>query len=372
MGILTRSWHKSNEVLVESERATLTRLLEAEALAPYYERGARKNVHVALKELQCSLQARANDLLEAQAAHLDMGRKRKSQGPALVLGHTWTAAVREGLLLFAKHKAHALRVTLRGWERGLRIADDLFTMASLRGYEPVPWKKGDKALKIRAVGAELEFRIMEKLTRVQDDGDGTATGRPYANYLLTTGLMSIHLERGGGGAEMMDRGGTSIEDQFEELFDRIPHEFVLDLAQNRKWRRAEEAYAEAREAAAERARLKEEEAARRKRLEVEAQDWHRATMIRQYADEIARAMPSGEEVNAEEWLRWARRVADEMDPASRRCDQLKQAAAGALSQHHREDDSASDDTARRAIRKGVDSPDFEALPRVWPLRQWTT
>lgn len=372
MKILTRSWDKSTETLVESEQSTLARLLEAEALFPSYKRGARKTVHVALKELQRSLQAHVKDLLDAQAAHLDTGRKRKSQGPTLVLGHTWTAAVREGLLLFPKHKAHALRVTLRGWERGLRIADDLFTMASLRGYEPVPWKKGDKALKIRAVGAELEFRIMEKLTRVQDDGAGTATGRPYANYLLTTGLMSIHLERGGGGAETMDREGALLEDQLEELFTRIPHEFVLDLAQNRKWRRAEEAYAEAREAAAEQARLKNEEAARRKQLEVEAQDWHRATMIRQYADEIARAMPSGEEVNAEEWLRWARRVADEVDPASRRCDQLKQAVAGALSQHHREDDSASDDTACRAIRKSVDNPDFEALPRVWPLRQWTT
>lgn len=372
MTILIRSWDKSTETLVESEQSTLTRLLEAEALVPSYERGARKIVHVALKELQCSLQARAKELLEAQAAHLDTGRKRKSQGPKLVLGHTWTAAVREGLLLFPKHKAHALRVTLRGWERGLRIADDLFTMASLRGYEPVPWKKGDKTLKICAVGAELEFRIMEKLTRVQDDGAGTAIGTPYANYLVTTGLMSIHLERGGGGAEMMDREGTLLEDQFEELFDRIPHEFVLDLAQNRKWRRSEEAYAEAREAAADLTRLRNEEAARRKQLEGEAQDWHRATMIRQYADEIARAMRSDEEVNAEEWLRWARRVADEVDPTSRRCDQLKQAATATLSQHNREDDSASDDTARRVIRKSVDGPDFEAMPRVWPLRQWTT
>ncbi|CUJ03806.1 Uncharacterised protein [Achromobacter xylosoxidans] len=372
MKILTRSWDKSTETLVESEQSTLTRLLEAEALFPPYERGTRKIVHVALKELQCSLQAHVKDLLEAQAAHLDTGRKRKSQGPALMLGHAWTAAVREGLLLFPKHKAHALRVTLRGWERGLRIADDLFTMASLRGYEPVPWKKGDKALKIRAVGAELDFRIMEKLARVQDDGDGTATGRPYANYLLTTGLMSIHLERGGGGAEMMDREGTPLEDQLEELFDRIPHEFVLDLAQNRKWRRAEEAYAEAREAAAEQTRLKNEETARRKQLEVEAQDWHRANMIRQYAEEVERLVLPDAGAAAKEWLEWARMVADGMDPTSTRCNRLRQTAAETKSQSGTEGGSASDDTARGAIRKGVGSADFEALPRVWPLRQWTT
>jgi hypothetical protein len=371
MTILTRSWKKSTEALVESEQSTLTRLLEAEALVPPYVRGASKGVHVALRELQGTLQSCAKDLLAAEADHLDTGRRRKSKGPTLVLGHTWTAAVREGLLLFPKHKAHALRVTLRGWERGLRITDDLFTMASLRGYEPVPWKKGDKTLKIRAVGAELEFRIMEKLTRVQDDGEGTATGRPYANYLLTTGLMSIHLERGGGGAEMMDREGALLEDQIEELFDRIPHEFVLDLAQNRKWRRAEEAYAEAREAAAEQARLKNEEAARRKQLEVEAQDWNRATMIRQYAEEVKRAMLPDIGSAAEEWLKWALLVADELDPTSRRRDQLRNAVE-TPPLGDTENACASNDTKGGAVRKGMGRADFEALPRVWPLRQWPT
>lgn len=373
MRTLTYNWAQSLETLLEPEQATLARLIEAESRVPPYIRDGRTAVHVALKELHGYLHSRAKELLEAQAAHLNEGqKKRKAQGPTLVVGPNWRTAIREGLLLFPKHKAHALRVTLRGWERAVRIADDLFTMAALRGYEPVPWKMWDKTLKIRAVGAELDLRIMEKLSRLQDDGIGSATGIPYENYFKTTGSMSIRLDRAGGEVEVVDKEGAPLEDQLEELFDQIPREFVLDLAQNRKWHRDKEAHAEAREAEIERERLKRAEAARREKLEDEVQDWRRAIMIRQYAEEVERAMLPDIDGVAEEWLKWVRMIADEVDPTSRRCGQLRQTAAGMMSQGGMEDGGASNDTARGAIRKGVGSADFEALPRVWPLRQWPT
>lgn len=330
MRATTYDWAQSIATLVESERATLARLMEAEARIPAYCRGERKVVHVALTELQEYLQARAKDLLKAQADHLNQDRqkKRTSQGPSLVLGRTWKAAVHDGLLMFPKHKAHALRVTLRGWTRALNLADDLFTMASLRGYEPVPWKMWDKALKIRAGGAELELRIMETLTRVQDDGNGSATGAPYGNYFLTTGAMSIHLRRFGGRIEVRDQDGAPLEGQLEELFDRIPREFVLDLAQNRKQQQDSESYARAREAELEQKRLEEVEATREKELDAEAQNWHRALMIRQYVQEVERAMLPDMGGAAEDWLRWARRVADEVDPISRRCNHLRHTVEG--------------------------------------------
>ncbi|KGD95224.1 MULTISPECIES: hypothetical protein [Achromobacter] len=371
MRVLTYGWAQSIETLLEPEQETLARLIAAEARVPPYIRDERKAVHVALKELQEYLQARANELLEAQAVHLNEGKKkRNSQGPSLVLGHTWKAAIREGLLLFPKHKAHALRVTLRGWERALNLADDLFTMASLRGYEPVPWKMWDKTFKIRAVEAELDLRIMEKLARVQDDGEGSATGTPYENYFTTTRSLSIYLNRAGGEVEVVEKEGVPLEDQLEELFDQIPRELVLDLAQNRKWQRDKEADAEARQAELELKRLKDAEAARRSRLEDEAQNWHRAIMIRQYAEEIERAMLPDMGDAAKEWVKWARTVADEVDPTSKRCNQLRH-TAGMTSPDGKEDASASNNTARGAIRQGMESPDFEALPRVWPLRQWT-
>jgi len=118
----------------------------------------------------------------------------------------------------------------------------------MRGYEGVAWKKGDKTLKIRSVGAELEFRIMERLARVQDDVSGSATGSPYQAYFLTTGSMSLHLARAGGGVEVVDKDGTSLEAQLEELFDRIPLELILDLAQDRKWSQEKAASAAARDA----------------------------------------------------------------------------------------------------------------------------
>jgi len=372
MRLLTYDWAQSIETLLESERVTLARLVEAESFIPPYARRDRTSVHIALRELQRVLQTSVEELHNAQAAHLNADRRGRSKEPALQLGQTWRAAVREGLLLCPKHKTNALRVTLRGWERALHIADDIFSMASMRGYEAVAWKKGDKTLKIRSEGAELEFRIMERLARVQDDEAGSATGSPYQSYFLTTGSMSLHLARGGGEAEIMDKDGAPLEAQLEDLFDRIPQELVLDLAQNRKWGQEKAASAAVREAELQRRRLLEKEAARRKTLEEEAQNWHRATLIRQYADAIAQTMHPGEEPDAQQWLRWARTVADEVDPTSRRCDQLRQAGVATLSQGNREDDSASNDPARRTIRKGMDSPDFEAMPRVWPLGQWTT
>lgn len=125
---------------------------------------------------------------------------------------------------------------------------------------------------------------------------------------------------------MMDREGALLEEQFEELLDRIPHEFVLDLVRNRKWRRTEKAYAEAREAAAELARLKNEEAARRKQLEVEAQDWHRAAMIRKYADHIEASVVWKSEEPVQIWLRCARAVANDVDPSIGRCQLLGEKA----------------------------------------------
>lgn len=373
MRVTTYDRAQSIEALVESERATLARLMEVEARVPAYFRGERKVVHVALKELQGCLQSLAEELLKAQAEHLNQAKqkKRKSQGPTLVLGHTWRAAIREGLLLFPKHKAYALRVTLSGWERALYLADDLFTMASLRSYEPVPWKMRDKALKIRAAGTEFNLRIMEKLVRTQDDGEGSATGIPYENYFKTTGLMSILLNRAGGEVELVEREGASLEDQLEDLFDQIPRELVFSLARNRKGRQDERARAEAREAAQERERLKQAEATRRKKLEDEAQNWHRANIVRQYAEEVKRAMPPDIGSAAEEWLKWVHLVADELDPTLRRRDQLMNAAE-TTPLGDMEDVCASNDTKGGVVRKGMDRADFEALPRVWPLRQWTT
>lgn len=372
MRATTYNWAQSVETLGESERATLARLMEVEARTPPYLRGERKTVHVALRELQGRLQSLAKDLLKAQAAHLSQSKQRKkSQAPTLVLGNTWKAAIREGLLLFPKHKAHALRTTLSGWERALYLADDLFTMAALRGYEPVRWAMWDETLKIRAEGAQLDLRIMEVLVRSQDDGDGSVTGIPYDNYFKTTGVMSILLRRSGGKLTLVDKEGASVEDQLEELFDRIPRELVLSLAEDRKWREDAQVHADAREAALERERLKQAETARRKELEDEAQNWHRANMVRRYAEEVKRAMLPDIGSAAEEWLKWALLVADELDPTSRRRDQLRNAVE-TTPLGDTEDACASNDTKGGVVRKGMDRADFEALPRVWPLRQWTT
>lgn len=372
MRISKYAWAQSVETLTESERATLARLVEAESLVGPYTRGARKTRHVALRELQGVIQEPVTELHKAQAAYLSGERRRRSKEPALALGRTWRAAVREGLLLFPKHKTSALRVTLQGWERALNIADDLFSMAAMRGYEVVPWTKGDKTLNIRAVGAELEFRIMEKLARVQDDAKGSATGSPYENYFVTTGALSIHLNRFGGRIQVVDEDRKPLESQLEELFDRIPREFVLDLAQNRQRQRDEEASAQAREEKLERERLRELEAARRKKLEHEVQSWHRALMIRQYAEAVQRALFPEIGDPAEEWLKWVHAVADEVDPTPRRCHQLRHTAASTTSQEDIEDADASNDTTRRAIRAGLEGPNFEVVPGVWPLRQWPT
>ncbi|RSF02730.1 hypothetical protein EGU54_12580 [Achromobacter aegrifaciens] len=59
------------------------------------------------------------------------------------------------------------------------------------------------------------------------------------------------------------------------------------------------------------------------------------------------------------------------DPTLRRRDQLMNAAE-TTPLGDMEDVCASNDTKGGVVRKGMDRADFEALPRVWPLRQWTT
>ncbi|WP_454669546.1 hypothetical protein [Achromobacter kerstersii] len=316
----------SNEGLIASELAVLAELCEREAAVLPYVRKGRKVIHNALRELQRRLQLSAKELLDAKASILAEPRRRRSLSLAIAARPTWRIAVREGLLLLPKHKAQAVRVTLQGWERGLQIADDLFTMAARRGYQLFPWQEGDKTLRIRAVDAELEFRVMEKLTRVHDDAEGTATGTPHQSYFLTTGVMSIHLTRAGGGLELIDADDLPLESQLEELFDRIPHEFALDIAQNRRWKQQAEAFAAERAAEVEIRRLNQEEEGKRKQLDEEARDWHRATLIRCYVDEVERRQHAGAGSATEVWLRWARAVADDVDPIFKRCELLSKSA----------------------------------------------
>jgi hypothetical protein len=156
---------------------------------------------------------------------------------------------------------------------------------------------------------EIQFKLREKLKRVEN---------PKSKYsfdkwiMVSTGLFVVKME-GYHTKEWID-GKILLDHQLENIMLRMEEEGRhLDAIDIRHAKWLEEFHAaQAEKKAIEDHKKREEEDL--KILLDNSKRWHEVKMLREYISEMERRGPG--EVNNElnEWLRWARGKADEMDP----------------------------------------------------------
>jgi len=204
-----------------------------------------------------------------------------------------------------------VRVSKDCLPRALRILAALLYMLEQEGFQPVIEKQGSESTGAIICGEKIRFGIVEKSRQIKSTtGSGTYTYNRIE--LEPTGTLSLELwnycpERLRRAWRDNDR--AKLE---EQLPASIAGMMKIALA-TRARRDAEEKKERARQKCIDEVRAVldeiEKEETKIKALKREAIAWHRAERIRKYvAEALATAVKDGE------WIAWAERQADRIDP----------------------------------------------------------
>jgi hypothetical protein len=150
-------------------------------------------------------------------------------------------------------------------------------------------------------------------------GESSWTLPPLTEYEANaTGRLQLEIVSGFGGygrpAKWADRKSWTLDEKLPELLREVELRAVEQ--REREHKAAEEAAQREREwdAALQRARGRYAEDWRGKQLEAEVARWRRSEEIRAYCEAAESAHPAN--VSTADWVAWARRYADRLDPLS--------------------------------------------------------
>jgi hypothetical protein len=276
----------------------------------------RSNLRKAAKELEAA--RRANERWEK----LPPDRR----GLGFDDGWKWRMVADRGQALVDSHKPLPYRVSAGCYERALAISNAIAIAAKQRGFKVEDDDKG-KRLLFTGHDALVPWRINERLeqrirTRTTYDGKKEAE-----KYVVPTGELKITLEaRYGSTIAFHDEPNAPLEQQILKIFSGL-YKCVIrqrvrqreDDARDKRW--ADEARERGRiESERQQAAYRlEQERLRQDALIAESRRWHDAQILRSYIAERQRNQRSDAEDSTafEDWVRWARSVADELDPCSR-------------------------------------------------------
>lgn len=270
--------------------------------------------------------------MEASRKLAESPRRMLASGPRLEFDspspYLWTSFNERGQLLETRRGCLPMRVTLRTWERALAIMNALLFAAERRGMVPTLSEKGALTFRIRecTVGVRMSERLKDVPNSTKPE-DRLSRLFHRDTVKSPTGVLRIYIS--GGSSEVAVEEGESrpFEGRLNDVVVGLCRAALREASSQRRhaaWRREREEEDErARIAEARRqegARKHEQEAARRKALIEEAHRWHDATLLRAYIAHIER-QSAGDPTRGtalSEWLDWARRMADEMDPSAER------------------------------------------------------
>jgi len=290
-----------------------------------------------------NLRAEVKEVLASRAAHerhekLPEWRKQRDWNND---GYKWRSMVHRGERLLDYHKPRAFRVTMDTLERALAITNAIAVAGKARGFD---FRGDEKEGRITLAGhaAEMQFRVTEQLeTKVRPSSWRKGETEKYK---VPTGRLRITMTDGWReGPIFEDKGNVKLEARLNRFFAALYKPIVKQWQDAREAtvHREEERLAELKRAEAEKIRSEEERksaAERRKRdaLYAEAQKWENAQRIRAYVKCVRELDGEGRNQRAIEveeqgkgrepstvWVEWALKVADELDPPSRRRQDLE-------------------------------------------------
>ena len=278
-----------------------------------------KRWHAAITPLRDELREAVKSLVKPRR---DAERAEKNPSMARVPGYEgghWKRFLDIGQMLRETHRSSPIRVTPLTWERALAILEALCRAAEKRGFTVTLEDEAGRIV-MEGHGAKIEMRISEKLDDAWRKELGWDKKMKDVKYKVPTGRLRLYVGATYHDREIGDGAEQPLEQRLNEVFEKIYGRVVHarerqreSEAREREWaereRRAAEAEKQRREAEAKR------EAERKKRVALieEAQAWQTAKLIRDYLAQLERS-GSG---RSEDWMRWARLVADEMDPTAK-------------------------------------------------------
>ncbi|SRR6266404_270169 len=244
---------------------------------------------------------------KAMLAHqlIEKTRSVLSQGRTTIHGKLWASQELEWL---------DLRVTKDSLARALRIMAVIISLLEEQGFKVVVEKKDTESTSAIVYGEKIRFGLIERSRQVKPapKPSGSSAYSYDSIRLEPTGILSIEVWNyysGGPQKVWRDRESAKLEEQLPKCVAGMMRIALKERA-DEKARHERELAREKRIAAVEAELVKIEAEEKRIRvLRKEATSWHRADRIRKY---IAAALESG--VKNAEWITWAERQADRIDP----------------------------------------------------------
>lgn len=211
--------------------------------------------------------------------------------------------------------------------RALRILDAVVKAAESAGWEAFEEHAGDQpASHLLIEGEEIPFRITEKVTREEKDIPEEELSITESKYKYhQTGRLHFKLPfqhpSPPGQKKWVEDEKGKLEGMLPGILERA-YESAYDVKETRRKRnRRARKREKKRKARAEKKKRREEEKRRRKALVETASQWSKSQDLRDYIEEVKRrvdeeSLTEEKRKKVEEWISWARRHANRIDPLS--------------------------------------------------------
>ncbi|QDG52082.1 hypothetical protein FIV42_15420 [Persicimonas caeni] len=227
-------------------------------------------------------------------------------------------------------------------DRAMRIMDALIKALEERGHEVVVEKnhRGEKQTAVKIGGESVPFelteRAREEVRELKTTGREAMSRRfalaigddPTVREFFPSGELTLSIVTRIYHRDIRRTWSDAKKQRVEDCLNDFISSVIKTAAALRERRKEQEEAARQREI--EKAREAEEEKARQARereleeerrrlteLEAEADAWHRAQRIRAYVGAVIAEKGTGEDGSElSDWIAWAKRKADELDPLS--------------------------------------------------------
>ena len=273
------------------------------------------------KRLTAEAQPRSSIHIPAKVARYDPAISRALKQ------YTSTTYRREPFLFaIVDSQTAALSVSRDSFKRAARILDFIYKYAHKKGWPIESGKQGDVQVNVVEIeGERVMFRIRERLTRSMrelsaQEQAAKAAGRWVDQGLvyLPTGRLLLSIEGWG------FSGRTLWEDKPTRALEEWVEEFLIGLEEKAADQRNRRELRES----GEKRRAHHEKVMRGVRQQIKAwsdrkelllnqfEQWQRAQECRRFISAVEEMMHRERPPSAaqEEWLAWARRIADSIDP----------------------------------------------------------
>ena len=236
-----------------------------------------------------------------------------------------------GQLLELHRWGMPLRFTPKTWDRGLAIANALFSAAESRGFEIIKEKESNK-LSFKLGDGLVYIRMSEKLkqdVRILKNPSELDSHLGLEHIKVPTGTLRFHLCASGSTSEVEvpDTDHKALQENLNQVFCRIYKLIVQSRVHGRKLAEWHRKYEEEKRQHEERERIRQEaiklqeiESQKRNDLLKEANDWQNAELIYKYVAHFDALENIQNNEIFLEWKKWALNAANELNPTS---DSLK-------------------------------------------------